>query len=396
MPITKNGKPRGMPRATISFSALGNAASLGGNSACHLTEVEELTKTIRGKMTVRSFAGLPAITFPIEFTYHTEHLSSALKANSAITYRFYRENKKWHVYATLDRVEVPIVTDRANGFLGADMNAGHLACAGINKDGNLTSVFDLDLKFEAGESSNRRKDRIQKVVIKLVEKASVAGTPIVIEKLDFSKKKKELKSRGYNRMISSFAYSSFNTQLHSRAQKQGVEVIEVTPAYSSHIGYYKFAKGMGLPIHQGAALAIARRGGTTFTKHISFKEDPKGKHIYIPHARFSERLRVYPSRSTLPRLQGCVGVMSGRIGGKFLLSQSVQEILPLHWVRRGEARNRPLMRGIQYWMLSHTWMPELRPIWEQSIISERIRPQIGQVVGPIGTLLQCGLSSIKK
>jgi len=285
------------------FLCLGMAAASRGNSSCFFTEIETSSHSIKGILTVRSFAGLSPVRIPIEFTHSTEHLAAALAANSAITYRFLRKGTRWYVYASLDRITVPIMTNIQNGFLGADMNKGHLACARIKSDGNLVDAFDLDYRFQPGESSNRRKERLQLVVNALVSKALETKTPIVIEKLDFTKKKKELKSRGYNRMLSSFIYSRFNSMVHSRSQKYGAQVIEVNPANSSIIGYWKFGRGMGLTIHQSAAFAIARRGATTFSSHDKktlVDGILKTKKVYVPHVRFSERLKAYPSKNPPP------------------------------------------------------------------------------------------------
>ena len=293
-------------RRNSQFLCLGIAAAKGGNFSCQITEVEETPRGLKGILNVRPFAGLPEVKIPIEFTYNTGHLLSALKEKRAITYRFCRseDNKKWLVHTSVDRASVPIVTNRENGYLGVDLNKLHLACARINNDGNLVELFDFRFGFtEKGkyQTGGHRKNLIDITVKKLIEKALKLGTPIVIEKLDFAEKKKELKSRGYNKMLSSFAYSTFNKSLHSCAQRFGVEVIEVNPSCSSIIGHYKFGLGMGLTTHQAAAYCIARRGETTFTEHkrieLTDRGEKKEKTFYVPHVKFSERLKVYPSRN---------------------------------------------------------------------------------------------------
>jgi len=73
------------------FLCLGMAAAPRGNSSCFFTEIETSSHSIKGILTVRSFAGLSPVRIPIEFTHSTEHLTAALAANSAITYRFLRK-----------------------------------------------------------------------------------------------------------------------------------------------------------------------------------------------------------------------------------------------------------------------------------------------------------------
>ena len=94
----------------------------------------------------------------------------------------------------------------------------------------------------------------------MVEHARQAGKPVVIERLDFKRKKAQLEgeSRGYSRMLSSFSYGKIKAYFISRGYRQGVGY-QVNPAYSSVIGRVKFMERYGLTVHQAAALALARR-----------------------------------------------------------------------------------------------------------------------------------------
>ena len=88
----------------------------------------------------------------------------------------------------------------------------------------------------------------------VVEYARGAGKPLVIEKLDFRQKKAVLEgeSRKYSRMLSSFAYGKVKAYFLSRGYREGVEIIEVNPAYSSVVGRVKFMERYGLTVHQGS------------------------------------------------------------------------------------------------------------------------------------------------
>ena len=83
------------------------------------------------------------------------------------------------------------------------------------------------------------------------------GKPVVIERLDFKQKKAQLEgeSRRYSRMLSSFSYGKVKAYFISRGHRNGVEVFQVNPAYSSVIGRVKFMERYGLTMHQAAALA---------------------------------------------------------------------------------------------------------------------------------------------
>jgi IS605 OrfB family transposase len=110
-------------------------------------------------------------------------------------------------------------------------------------------------------SSHQVEATLGDVVKEIVDYSLLTGKPISIEKLDFSKKKAKLgeESKQYSRMLSGFTYHKFGDYLKSRALKCGVEVIEVSPAYTSIIGQLKFMKRYGLSSHASAACVIARR-----------------------------------------------------------------------------------------------------------------------------------------
>ena len=75
--------------------------------------------------------------------------------------------------------------------------------------------------------------------------------PFVIERLDFQRKKTTLEgeSPGHSRMLSSFSYGKVKAYLLSRGYREGVEVFEVNPAYSSVIDRVKYMERYGLSVH---------------------------------------------------------------------------------------------------------------------------------------------------
>ena len=112
-----------------------------------------------------------------------------------------------------------------------------------------------------GKSTRQTEALIGDAVASVVEYAREVGKPIVIEKLDFRQKKAVLEgqSRNYSRMLSSFSYGKIKAYFVSRGYREGVEVHQVNPAYSSVIGRVKFMERYGLSVHQAAALVLARR-----------------------------------------------------------------------------------------------------------------------------------------
>ena len=112
-----------------------------------------------------------------------------------------------------------------------------------------------------GRSSHQAEALIGDSVAGVVEHAVQAGKPVVIERLDFKRKKAALEgeSRRYSRMLSSFSYGKVKAYFISRGHRNGVEVFQVNPAYSSVIGRVKFMERYGLSVAPGCGLVLARR-----------------------------------------------------------------------------------------------------------------------------------------
>ena len=157
-------------------------------------------------------------------------------------------------------MDIPVVTECSLGVIGVDLNADHLAIAETDASGNCIKAFSVPL-VTYGKSTHRAEAIIGDAVASVVRHARDVGKPIVIEQLDFRQKKAALEgeSRRYSRMLSSFSYGRIKAYFLSRGYRQGVEVHQVNPAFSSVIGRVKFMERYGLSVHQAAALVLARR-----------------------------------------------------------------------------------------------------------------------------------------
>jgi IS605 OrfB family transposase len=113
-----------------------------------------------------------------------------------------------------------------------------------------------------GLSKSATQTAISIAVKDIVAIARDRNKPISIEYLDFAKKKAQLSyaSPRCQRRLSTFAYTRFAQTVGARAYDSGIEVVEVSAAYSSKIGAQKYAGRYGLSIHRAAAFVIARRG----------------------------------------------------------------------------------------------------------------------------------------
>jgi hypothetical protein len=97
-------------------------------------------------------------------------------------------------------------------------------------------------------------------------------------------------------MLSTFAYRKFYDLIYSKASREGVEIIEINPAFTSVIGTVKFKSGYGLSTHAAAAVAIARRGlffkETTRTRSKPIEAATSGGNKTKPNQALSVPARI--------------------------------------------------------------------------------------------------------
>ena len=265
------------------FFVLGSRDETAGCQLCVATIAEDGSLNLRVRMpdALAERHGKYLLIENVRFAYGHDQVLAALQSNSeyagykrqhgekearstnlgqAISYRFKRDGRGWRVFVSTNMMDVPVVTDRRRGAIGVDLNADHLAVAETDASGNCLNAWRVPL-VTYGKSTHQAEALIGDAVASVVAYAKDAGKPIVIERLDFRQKKAVLEgeSRRYSRMLSSFSYGKVKAYFVSRGHRQGVEIHQVNPAYSSVIGRVKFMERYGLSVHQAAALVLARR-----------------------------------------------------------------------------------------------------------------------------------------
>lgn len=198
------------------------------------------------------------------------------RIGSALSYRFVRDAKGWRVFVSCEAAAVDVVSRTTMGAIGVDINADHLAVSEADRFGNLVHSLRIDL-HTYGKTPDQAKALIGDAAVRVADLAKDSGKPIVVEKLDFAKKKAELEAthKPLARMLSSFACNKVIASIKAAAFRAGIEVIEVNPAYTSVIGAVNHAQLKGISVHMGAALAIARRG-------LGLSEKPPRREATVP------------------------------------------------------------------------------------------------------------------
>lgn len=240
------------------FMLVGSKDETNGCQNCQLTSVGRLK--IRVAPGLEHLFGKYLVTEGIRFSYGQEDINYALEKGQALTYRFVRFQSQWYIFCTTQRPEVPIQSRYSNGILGVDLNPGLIGWAVCDREGNLKDKGQIRLNLN-DRSTEQIEATLGNAVKQLVDIASHYGCPIVVEQLDFSKKKTQMKEQGvrYSRMLSNFSYAKFLELIDSRTQRFGIELIQLNPAYSSFIGMVKFMPMYGLSSDTAAAFVLARR-----------------------------------------------------------------------------------------------------------------------------------------
>ena len=108
------------------------------------------------------------------------------------------------------------------------------------------------------------KSTIEQAISKIVSYALTKGKDIIIEDLDFKKKKsttsKRDKNKKYNKMLHLFDYSRYKEIMENSCHRNRVYLNKINPYMTSQIGKQKYSNSKKLNIHQAASYVIARRG----------------------------------------------------------------------------------------------------------------------------------------
>ena len=277
------------------FFVLGSQDETAGNQTCQAVATEDGSLTLRLRLPnalsghgktreihgVRFAYGQDAVTAALGSSRRVSAATQAGKAimkrvGSALSYRFLRDDKGWRVFVS---VEVRPVAEQSRpdlGAIGVDVNADHLAVAETDRFGNLIQARRIELPVY-GKTTDQAKAVIGDAVAAVVSQARSAAKPLVIEALNFQKKKAELETADPRqaRMLSSFACNKVASGIKSASFRAGIEVVEVNPAYTSVIGAVNHAQSKGISVHLGAAYAIARRG-------LDLSERPTLREAVVP------------------------------------------------------------------------------------------------------------------
>ena len=202
-----------------------------------------------------------------QFHFNNKNYTNLLKnllrnKASALTYRVKIKNNRvfLQIIYNFEHNQDLCVTRDSYGVVGVDFNKGFVSVSETDKYGNLINTFNIDYQYSKG---NQTTNDFQVIATRLKDYCLNVGKDLVIEKLNFTKKKDDLiskRGKKYNEMLSTLAYSKFGSIITSKCAKNRIFLHKVNPAWTSWIAKRKYCPKMKLNIHSGASYVIARRG----------------------------------------------------------------------------------------------------------------------------------------
>jgi len=285
---------------------LGSKDESGGNQSCTLSLEEDKTFSLRIRLPdalITKFGKYLRLT-NIHFAYGQENIIAGLidcrqrqllsqvkdpnyrNHGQALSCRFKRDKKGWSIFVTTTLPKPQWKTDKNRGVIGVDINTDHLALVETDRFGNPLIKETIPLNLY-GKTQKQALALIGDACANVIAHAEKTLKPVVLEDLDFQKKKRQLREKSTSfqaRKLSSFSYQSILTHIKSRGWSKQIEVYQVNPAYTSLIGRVKFSNRYGLSIHHAAALCIGRRFlnfSEKIPRHLEKIPDGRNGHVAL-------------------------------------------------------------------------------------------------------------------
>lgn len=256
---------------------LGSADETASNQMFQLTPCDDGTYKIMVRKDSSFVQGRDKYVYgSCSFRYLDDELKRSLVLRDRpVSYRFKIRGRKVFLQAVIRMraTEHPVITTMMEGAIGIDFNSGHIDIAETDSRGNLTAFRSYKLHFHG--TGTKAENEMRQVVSQIGTYALMKGKSLVKEDLSFVKKKsntskrKSRKGKDYNKMLHALDYSRYEDAIVNMTFRSGIDLIEVNPAYTSKIARQKYCSSRKIPIHNGAAYVIARRGQGFRDKYIA-------------------------------------------------------------------------------------------------------------------------------
>jgi IS605 OrfB family transposase len=216
--------------------------------------------------------GRYVLSAKVSFVHRGGEWADRVAAHRAVAYRIHHdvERDRWYLTASWQippAQAVPIEAALADGVIGVDMNADHLAAWRLDPHGNPCGEPHRFLYTLTG-TAQHRDAQVRHALTRLLHWArSCSVKAIAIEDLDFQAEKtreKHGRKRRFRQLISGMPTGRLRARLTSMADATGIAIIAVDPAYTSKWGAQHWQKPLTSTTrktsrHDAASIAIGRR-----------------------------------------------------------------------------------------------------------------------------------------
>ncbi|MDX3246944.1 IS200/IS605 family accessory protein TnpB-related protein [Streptomyces sp. ME18-1-4] len=255
------------------LEADGESGKRYGNETIRVTPDGEVSLKLPAPLAHLANAphGRYVLAAKVGFAHRGEQWRDRAAANRAVAYRIHEDVQRgrWYLTAswTIPAVKtVPLAAARANGVVGVDTNADHLAAWRLDRHGNPAGRprrFGYDLTG----ATQHRDAQVRHALIRLLHWARRHGLAIAVEDLDFTAettREKHGRKKRFRKLISGMPVARLRARLVSMAAELGIPVVAVDPAYTSRWGAQHWQKPLTsrnrkTTRHDAAAVAIGRR-----------------------------------------------------------------------------------------------------------------------------------------
>ncbi|WP_239647930.1 transposase [Nocardiopsis ganjiahuensis] len=256
------------------LQADGESGKRCGNETIRVTPQGEVS--IRLPAPLAGWANAPHSRYVLAgtavFAHWGQEWADRVEADRAVAYRVHWdvERGRWYVTASWQipaAPAIPLQAALAEGVVGVDMNADHLAAWHLDAHGNPIGDprrFSYDLSGTA----THRDAQIRHALSQLLCWAQACeAKAIAVEDLDFSDAKsreRHGRKKRFRQLISGMPTAKLRARLVSMADATGIAIIAVDPAYTSTWGAQHWqrpttSKKRKTSRHDAASIAIGRR-----------------------------------------------------------------------------------------------------------------------------------------
>ncbi|MFJ7138075.1 IS200/IS605 family accessory protein TnpB-related protein, partial [Streptomyces fungicidicus] len=256
------------------LQADGESGKRFGNETIRVTPEGEVSVKLPAPLTDLANAphGRYVLAVKVSFAHRGQEWADRVAANRAVAYRVHHDTGRGRWYLTASwqippTQAVPLEAALAHGVIGVDTNADHLAAWRLDTHGNPIGNPRRFFYTLTGTAPHRDA-QVRHALTRLLHWAKACGVnAIAVEDLDFQAEKtreKHGRRRRFRQLISGMPTGRLRARLTSMADRTGMTIIAVDPAYTSKWGAQHWQKPLTSTTrttsrHDAASIAIGRR-----------------------------------------------------------------------------------------------------------------------------------------